>query len=628
MKKKSLFVALMACAMLGSSFLASCNRTMTSEKTSQTSGTKKVTEGDVCTGITIKTMPKTDYVEGEYFNPSAMVFDATYANGYDGEDAKNLTGGDLDSWTPAGKLKVTDKKATISFDGYKMDIDINVTTRTATEIAILSPVRATSYSIGDVVSFSGLVVGAKYSASDKDYTHLDPSQYTITDKDGKVYEDGVTKIETTDSSLELFINAGGKQTSFTVSVFAGKSIQIEDYVASGEELPTDKSYTTFNSVSDKINNKTVSNPKVILDNNATWTGKGYAGNITVGASIEFAIYSEKAMENVSLVLVAASTNNWNNATEGFKGMRDMQFNQCFSTSFGTDKDKLDPIYLSNNTIVPGKEVNPNDKNQSYWTNWANVDLGMFNLQQGFNYLKLDCIGGYKDGTNYYPRVPNIDRLDIKYYDENNITQGDVCTNMDITSMPTKLTYTAGEKFDPAGLKFNAAFKNGYAGEDTKNLTENDLNTFTPNRPLETTDKTVTLIYKGFEKTIDIIVNPAVDTGKVEMQIEDITKTEPYPTNRSYLLASDPKYYSIKSDATWTGTGYAGDIKKGAWFTLAVYSDKEVTGAEVILSAASTFVAPSVDIKRKDMPVNKNFKLSYGTDINKLTDVTRNINLGV
>jgi len=50
----------------------------------QDDGTKKppkITDGDVCIGLEIVSMPKkTEYKHGEKFNPVGLIFDAVYEN--------------------------------------------------------------------------------------------------------------------------------------------------------------------------------------------------------------------------------------------------------------------------------------------------------------------------------------------------------------------------------------------------------------------------------------------------------------------------------------------------------------------------------------------------------------------
>ena len=84
-----------------------------------------------------------------------------------------------------------------------------------------------------------------------------------------------------------------------------------------------------------------------------------------------------------------------------------------------------------------------------------------------------------------------------------ITEGDVCIGMEITKMPTKTEYKHGEKFNPAGLVFDAVYENGFDGD--KNLNAGDLDGWAPTGPLNADVTEVILKFEGFEKVIPIKV---------------------------------------------------------------------------------------------------------------------------
>ncbi len=61
------------------------------------------------------------------------------------------------------------------------------------------------------------------------------------------------------------------------------------------------------------------------------------------------------------------------------------------------------------------------------------------------------------------------------------------TSIEITNLPTKTTYTEGEKFSTAGMKVTAKYSDGTSKEITNY-------TFSPNDTLKTTDKTIIITY--------------------------------------------------------------------------------------------------------------------------------------
>ncbi len=78
-----------------------------------------------------------------------------------------------------------------------------------------------------------------------------------------------------------------------------------------------------------------------------------------------------------------------------------------------------------------------------------------------------------------------------------VKQGDVCVDLEITQMPNKLSYKTGERFNPAGLKFNAIYQNGFQGD--RNLDYGDLDGWTPSGPLTSKDTQISLLFEGFHK---------------------------------------------------------------------------------------------------------------------------------
>lgn len=146
---------------------------------------KKVTDGDVCIDLVINKMPtKLDYNEGERFKPTGLLFDAVYENGFD-ED-KNLTGGDLDGWNPSRPLTASDTKVKLIFEGFEKEIDIRVKPKTLLGVEITREPDIRSYSLGDTLDLSGLVVKASYEEGD----NANELNYVITDAGGKEYKNG------------------------------------------------------------------------------------------------------------------------------------------------------------------------------------------------------------------------------------------------------------------------------------------------------------------------------------------------------------------------------------------------------------------------------------------------------
>lgn len=81
--------------------------------------------------------------------------------------------------------------------------------------------------------------------------------------------------------------------------------------------------------------------------------------------------------------------------------------------------------------------------------------------------------------------------------------------LDIDEMPTKTEYTAGETFDPTGLKIYATYVEPSLG---KSLRVEDLKFSCEGRPLTTADDRVTVTYGGMKVSFNITVTEGANNG--------------------------------------------------------------------------------------------------------------------
>ena len=213
---------------------------------------------------------------------------------------------------------------------------------------------------------------------------------------------------------------------------------------------------------------------------------GYAGDFYTDDTMEFHIWSDKAVENVDLILVAAST-----LINDKKGqMDDMTFSEIFEVTVDGQKiEYVDPV------IIPGNPFPEAGSNANRWAMWENVNIGTIDLNEGYTVVVLKCLETPKDSQGNY-RAGNFDRLDVVYPEY----IANPCTDIEITTQP-KTAYTEGEAFDPSDLVFTATYKDGTKAEG---LTA-DVIEWSPKRPLTTADKTITITYMDCEKEIAVTV---------------------------------------------------------------------------------------------------------------------------
>lgn len=478
MKKRS-FLIVFICMILVASLVfafSACGEDKSPEGTGGGNNTDKppvITEGDICNGLEILTMPtKLEYKSGEKFTPSGLTFNASYENGFVEED---LTAGDLDGWKPSTPLTPDVENVTIIFEGYEYDIDITVQPKTLLSMEIKNEPSVLSYSIGSTVDFGGMDVIATYEEDDEP---INETNYKVTDASGKEYISGETILETP-GTIELTVTITSGEISmsdtFTIEVVNGFSVQIEDGASATE--PESGSYAV------------VKGGEIKTDLPCTGSeGKtpSYAGDFYGGDSMEFHIWSDKAVEDVDLILVAASTllNN------GAGRMDDMILSDIFEVS--VDGQKMvydDPV------ILPGNAFPEAGSNANRWAMWENVNIGTVDLKEGYTVVTLKCVSTPKDSNGDY-RAGNFDRLDVVYpaYIAN------PCTAIEITTQP-KTSYIEGEAFDPSSLVFTATYEDGTTAEG---LTSAVID-WSPKRALTPADEKVTITYMGYEKEIPVTV---------------------------------------------------------------------------------------------------------------------------
>lgn len=486
MKKRPLLVIFTCMVLAASQFaFAACGGETKQPENGNGGSTDKpqtVTEGDICNGIDITTMPtKLEYKAGEKFTPVGLVFDATYENGFVEEQ---LTAGDLDGWKPSTALTPDIDKITLIFEGFEYDIDITVQPKTLLSMEIVTEPSVLSYSIGSTIDFGGMDVIAEYAEDDEP---VNETNYKVTDASGKEYISGETVLATP-GTIELTVTITSGETSmsdtFTIEVVNGFSVQVED--VAGTPAPESGSYSV------------VPNETKHLKTDLPCTGSegntpGYAGDFYKNDTMEFHIWSDKAIENVDLILVAAST-----LINDAKGqMDDMTFSDIFEVTVDGQKIEYDdPV------ILPGNPFPEAGSNANRWAMWENVNIGTIDLNEGYTVVVLKCLDTPKDSQGNY-RAGNFDRLDVVFPEY----IANPCTNIEITTQP-KVAYTEGEAFDPSALVFTATYEDETFEEG---LTSAVID-WSPRRPLTTEDNKVTITYMGFEKEIAITVAEKKITG--------------------------------------------------------------------------------------------------------------------
>ena len=154
------------------------------------------------------------------------------------------------------------------------------------------------------------------------------------------------------------------------------------------------------------------------------------------------------------------------------------------------------------------------------------------------------------------------------------------SKIEITTAPTKTTYTEGEKFDKAGMKVTATYSDG----TTKEVTDY---TYTPAGELKTTDTAITVSYKEGEKTVEAKYTITVKAKPpVAQKTLESIKVTTAPTRTTYTEGEKFDKAGMKVTATYSDgttkevTDYtytpAGELKTTDTAITVSYKEGEVT----------------------------------------------------
>ena len=154
------------------------------------------------------------------------------------------------------------------------------------------------------------------------------------------------------------------------------------------------------------------------------------------------------------------------------------------------------------------------------------------------------------------------------------------SKIEITTPPTRTTYTEGEKFDKAGMKVIATYSDG----TTKEVTDY---TYTPAGELKTTDTAITVSYKEGEKTVEAKYTITVK-AKPPVAQKTLSKIEvtTAPTKTAYTEGEKFDKTGMKVIATYSDgttkevTDYtytpAGELKTTDKTITVSYTENELT----------------------------------------------------
>ena len=192
------------------------------------------------TGIEVKTAPKTEYTEGDKFDPTGLVLTVKYDKGGDKEVAYDDTTKAAFAFSPSLEtaLKTSDKKVTVTYAEKTADITIKVNAGQVEEpkvekVAVKKVPSKTTYKAGETFDPNGLVL-----------------EVTMSDKTTKevVYGDETAKDFAFDPALGTALTEDMTKVAVT---YADKTVEIGIEVKA--DTPIDPEKPTVEKVAIKAN---------------------------------------------------------------------------------------------------------------------------------------------------------------------------------------------------------------------------------------------------------------------------------------------------------------------------------------------------------------------------------------
>lgn len=409
MKKKSLRILSLLSLMVISGVMSGCDNITNSNSVPSTNSSNKVQEEDPhVTKLELITAPsKTEYVEGDIFDPTGIKVKAYWSHGIDEELNKNDIKFDK---TP---LKEDDTKVTITYENVTLDVAIKVIVVSIKEFKITYN-GSKRLPLGTKLTNKGLtVIGVLEDGTEKEiqgYKLLLGSKDVTSDMTGE----GLTFKEKGNYTIDVVYKT--YKASYNVEIYNGYIIEAEDMYASNDIPKGAKNYcekVKYSGV--QLGAMRFSDGKADAKDAS---GQAYLGEVKSGNAFNVHVYSD-VDRKADITMTAASCviskdiANWKPVE-----MASIQLNKLMkATANGKD------VVITDNVILPGGATKPNaDGKYTYdpniWVNWQSVVFGEMNLKKGDNiiYVELTNAIAYTGEFTKSSGTVNIDKFDVTFKD--------------------------------------------------------------------------------------------------------------------------------------------------------------------------------------------------------------------
>ena len=421
----------------------------------------------VLDNIAVTTAPdKTTYEAGEDFAPAGMVVTAHYVDADDSEHTKDVVIANSDlTFDPETDLQAGTTSVTISYGGKETTQDITVTAPKVWDlqsIAVSTEPDKTTYTEGEYFDPTGLVVTATFeergNTSNTKNVDVDNNDLVFTPSTS-------TALTTSDESVTIryTVSEVTKTTTQAITVNAESPVVYYEKVTSAPS----------NWAGDYL---------IVYEASST------SGEVLTGVSSNLGQHSTVVISD-SKILASEYE----------------QYNVQIERSGESYTMKLGSKYLAyTSTATSGSNylyaVADASTNGTLWTLSVDDARNVYNTSR---YLR------YNTGSPRFCCYTSGQQK-IAFYKLNDNTVWDL-KSIAVTAAPTKITYEAGEFFDPTGMVVTATYEDhaGVKADKTETIAHNDL-TFTPalNVALTTETTSVTISYEGKETTQAITVSAA------------------------------------------------------------------------------------------------------------------------
>jgi len=553
---------------------------------------------NVVESLTITNPPSTtSYIEGDDFDPTGMVVQATRING-DTEIATDYTILDGED------LRAEQTAITILYEGVTVTQDIEVIENVVETLTITTPAPITSYIEGDDFDPTGMVVQAtringdtevvtNYTIPDGEDLRIDQTSVTIT-FEGKTATQDITVIENVIESI--FVSNPPKRTEY----IEGDNFDATEMVVEAKRINGDTEVITGYTITGGEDLK-VSQTSVTI----TYKGKITTQSITVVENSIQIIYVTNPPaktryyegENFiadGMVVEAKHLNGKTRIITGYE-ISDgdaLELGQTSVTITYGDKTTTQTIEVLENVVASIKVINPPNKTK-YIVGENFVSTGMV-VQATRVKGDTEVVTGYTISKGE-GLVLGQTSVTITYQGKTTIQSIEVLENVvasiSIVNPPKKTSYIEGQDFDPTEMVVQAKRLNG----DTEEVTGYKVSNGTD---LSVGQTTVTITYKEFSVTQGIAV---VAKKATAISIKSLpTKTE---------------YLQNKEKLDLTGGVIEVSYNDGSKKEFVMKFDKivasgfnnETIGQQVItLTYENLTTQFNIEIKEEPKPENSNF----------------------